>query len=253
MRSKESFLLFFLLLSISSYEGVLGNKGYFDNDTSEDCGEIARAGKCVQDAETFSKCGLSCSKFYDPGNVGVDSYETLGFEQDEKSYKLQGDVTNTAELDDFYELEIKLAKNGKTMSFDDFDGMVTVIAVVPLIPGMAQYYYDMFHRVRNVFPFTIELVLLPVRTSGYNEVPTLPPKSKVHLSVDVTEEDRGDVMNFIDKCFKPGERKIDFDRVTFYIMGISGYTERKISPTIEAIERLIKHYVDEMSFKTREL
>jgi len=37
------------------------------------------------------------------------------------------------------------------MSFDRFEGYVTLLVVIPLFPGLAQYYYDMMEHIHTVF------------------------------------------------------------------------------------------------------
>ena len=141
----------------------------WDKDTVANCEERAEGGRCFQDATTFYQCPATCSKeIRDRGLV-----------------KKHGE---TEEPESFWELEVKVS-DGKKMSFERYEGYVTLVVVLPLMPGMAQYYYDMLEHIHKVYPFTIEIIVIPVRREDHPDLQlTVPEKSKILVLPELTRD-----------------------------------------------------------------
>lgn len=243
--------VYVLLVALSSTTiGVTNGYLQFDHDDSTDCKKRAEAGECIDNETTFAECSMSCATHYDPGDVADKPYEELGYTQP-PGYRLQGEAKDP---DEFYDLEHQLA-NGKALDFERFEAMVTLIVAVPLIPGMAQYYYDMMDQVRNAFPHVLEIIMIPFQLKSQTTNPKLSKKSKIHLLETVKAEDLEEniVIEYAQGTFTEGEI-LHRDRVTVYLLAASSpYTEKRISPTLMMIEKLVGHYVKELSWKTKEL
>ena len=52
--------------------------------------------------------------------------------------------------DQFYNFQVVTSK-GKTHTLEDHEGYITIVAIVPLLPGVAQYYYDVIEHMSHVY------------------------------------------------------------------------------------------------------
>ena len=62
-----------------------------------------------------------------------------------------------------YLARLALDYTGKTIELEDLEGLIIVYAVIPLFPGMAQWYYEMVEHVRATRKFTVASIVLPYR------------------------------------------------------------------------------------------
>jgi hypothetical protein len=88
----------------------------FDQDTGENCSERATAQDCSKDKVTYFQCPITCAHALEPKSGAA--------------------ATSSGPMDDeaFYELKVTDTK-GKTISFENYQGYVTVIATIPLLEG----------------------------------------------------------------------------------------------------------------------
>jgi Glutathione peroxidase len=157
-----TFLAAFLQISVATF--------HWDKDTAEDCEERATAGRCFKDSTTFYQCPVTCSK-----DLRIP----------DEAYMKQGE---TDDGEAFWELEVTMT-NGKKMSFERYEGYVVLIVVMPLMPGMSQYYYDMLEHIHKVYPFTIEILVFPVRREDHPDVHLhLPETSKITVLPELIRE-----------------------------------------------------------------
>ena len=125
-------LPFLLIASCSSIEGFV-----YDKDTRDDCQKITQHEECTTTPDVYFQCPVTCTK----------RTELIGY---------AGEVPDPEE--ELYSLTIQTAK-GSILSLEDFYGYVTLYAVVPLLPGMAQYYYEMLEHVNRVYSYTLEILV----------------------------------------------------------------------------------------------
>ena len=56
------------------------------------------------------------------------------------------------------------------LSLEDYEGYVTVVAVVPTAyPDMAQFHYQLLEHVASVYPFTVQILLVPLDNDNDND------------------------------------------------------------------------------------
>lgn len=181
----------------------------WDKDTLENCEERKNAGRCFKDTTTFYQCPLTCS----------EDIQDAGF-------ITQGEADD-AEL--FWELELSMP-GSKKLTFDRFEGYVTLAVVIPLMPGMAQYYYDMLEHIHKVYPFTIEILVFPIRREDYPDVQlTVPEKTKIIMLPELIRE--GDkiktnpVLDYLEGVITTGPQETQESFI---------YTVRIASPLVHA-------------------
>ena len=209
----------------------------WDHDSLDDCRERYEAGQCTQDDTTFYQCPLACTVHT----------------QDAGS-RTQGE---TEDPDGMFELSTPLP-GGKTLAWDRFEGYVTVAVVIPLLPGMAQYYFDMMEHLHSVYPYTLEIVVFPVRREDHPKVQLkIPDTSKIVVVAELERE--GDkiesksnpVLEYLEEVIYPGNAGFVFtDRVTTYMISMNAkFIEKDASPTLDYLERLTAHHVTAYEWK----
>ncbi|CAB9526400.1 expressed unknown protein [Seminavis robusta] len=228
-----------VLLLVSCLRSPLLVAGTFqwDKDSLDDCHQREEAGQCTTDSVTFYQCPMTCTK-----NIKAEGMRKQGEAEDPE---------------DFFELKTPLA-NGKMLKFEKFEGYVTTFVVIPLFPGMAQYYFDMMEHLHKVYPFTLEIVVLPIRIDTHPDVKlTIPAKTKITVLPEIKREagseslaESNNVLEYLEQVIFPGADFIFTDRVTAYFVAYNaGFVEKEDSPTLDFMERLVVHYQGEMEWK----
>lgn len=206
----------------------------FDVDKLDDCKEREAAGKCTADSTTFFQCPIACT----------ENLKSAGM-------RTQGEAH---EPDDFFQLEVPISSTQK-LSFDRFEGYITLVVVLPLVPGMAQYYYEMMEHIHSVYPYTLEMVMFPVRRDDYPDLQIkIKPDTKLvwlpELAKNGDKIESNPVLEYLEHTIYPGSNAIFTDRVTTYIVSYNaGFVEKEASPTLKYLEGLIEHYRSEMDWK----
>eukprot|EP00536_Pseudo-nitzschia_multiseries_P009031 jgi/Psemu1/241747/estExt_Genewise1.C_2440050 len=62
----------------------------------------------------------------------------------------------------FYDFRAKRATAASDMSLEENEGYITLFAVLPIRPGMTQYYYNAIEHIANVYKYTVVAMILPV-------------------------------------------------------------------------------------------
>jgi hypothetical protein len=71
--------------------------------------------------------------------------------------------------DALYQFSAK-AIDGSVFDFDQFDGYVAIIAAIPLLPGMAQFYFELTEKLASLHPFQVACMILPFEsTQGHTD------------------------------------------------------------------------------------
>ena len=142
----------------------------------------------------------------------------------------------------FYLLEAT-RHNGKSMTLEDNEGYVTLFAVLPLLPGMAPYYYDAIEHMAQVYKYTLVPMILPIAVDDSNlkSLPQRPDGKTILLQ-------NGGVNNpvlqyLLSRKMVAGNAEIQFslDRPTIFLVSHTGmFIERLVAPTMEVMERRLK-------------
>lgn len=116
----------------------------FDKDIRDDCRSLQL--HCTSDvfAHVYLQCPATCTKLLEEeGMKGT----TL---PDQVDYLVDG-------------VEALRTRHGKRINTDRFDGQVLVLGLVPLLPGMAVYYYELMDHLHSIFSKKgCEFVIIPI-------------------------------------------------------------------------------------------
>ena len=114
----------------------------FDKDIREDCRSIQL--HCTSDvfAHVFLQCPYTCSSLLE--EEGMKGTVPSGTEE----FLIEGSLRT---------------RHGDTIDTDRFEGSVILAGIVPLLPGMAVYYYEMMEHLHSVFGIKgCEFVIIPI-------------------------------------------------------------------------------------------
>ena len=216
--------LHLLLLVVAS---VLASSYRLDRDTAADC--EGRIESCRTSDTTFLECPLTCATSLDGGLM------------------VQGVAPR--EIAEFFKMGAKSA-NGKTVDFERFDGYVTLIAALPLMPGMAQYYYELTELFASKYPYTLATMILPFAPT--DNPPTLLDFSKhqqrrsIVLETHVAESlGSHPIVKYLESA-KRNQDTTDplySDRAILFVVSHEGkLIERRVCPNKQQMDKLLAHY-----------
>ena len=211
----------------------------FDTDIRDDCFSMLSHCQSEIFAHAFLQCPKSCTELLDvseanmKGTASDDENNADGLWDDDKCPTLR-------------------TYQGKTIATERFEGTVTVVCVLPLLPGMAVYYYEMMEYLHSAFKPNVEFVIIPI---DHNEGIHIQVRSNSKVLV-LEEESAIQTHPWIQHLtsIKPrsggGEQnhrgeitqvELHTDRVTFYVVSADGYyIERLVSPMMATLkERII--------------
>lgn len=177
--------------------------------------------KCTTTPDMWYKCPISCSTHLEEEGAIAEE---------------RGDP------EQFYLLETT-RHDGTSMTLEDNEGYVTLFAVLPLLPGMAPYYYDAIEHIAQVYKYTLVPIILPILVdgSGLEELPHRPDAKSIVLQ-------NGDASNAVlqyltSRKVVAGNAALQFslDRPTVFLVSHTGmYLEHLVAPTMEIMERRLK-------------
>ena len=232
-----------LLLMMMMLMMMATNGFEFQHDhDKEECQQ--NVDKCTTDNKMWYKCPITCSKHY----------EEEGLMAEERS-----------DPEQFYQLRVTKSNSnsndGQTvLPLEDNEGYLTLFAVLPVLPGMAQYYYDAIDHISSVYKYTLVPMILPVTVNNneQNEIEIQPSQNSKCILLQSEKEDTiksNTVLQYL-LTRKPvaGNSQLEFtlDRPTIFLVSHTGmYVERIVAPTMEMMERRIK--VHELSMTETEL
>jgi hypothetical protein len=133
-------------------QGWLVSAFEFDHDVNaEQCKKdiVADLGVCISNSTMWFSCPTSCSRAFNGGRG------TMAEERNdpERFYELHSKrMSSSADMD--YNKE-------NDFSLEDNEGYITLYAVLPLHPGMAEYYYDAIEHIAQVYKYTLVAMILP--------------------------------------------------------------------------------------------
>jgi len=217
----------------------------FDKDIREDCQSLLEYCQSDVFAHVYLQCPASCSKFLEEEGMVGTAHE------------------NPEAL---YDVGTLRTYRGNRIETDRFEGYVLVLAVIPLLPGMAVYYYEMMEHLHSVFTPHVEFVVMPmdhghgihIQLQEKGKVVVLEEESVVtavekhpwiqHLTsvkprkgLGTTEFGNGDIIL---------QRPLATDRVTIYIVSADGYfVERLVSPSLDLLQKKVRLYTKTIDYE----
>ena len=138
-------LLFFslpFLFDSKTFANESGRRKFYE-DTGKRCDDYAKAGYCTKDPDTYFLCPNTCSLAHQPSN----SFSS-GVEQ------------NPDQMNPYF-FEFKDIADRK-VNLKEYIGYVTVVAAVPIYPGMGQYWYDALEHLDTIYNHKVRLLFIPL-------------------------------------------------------------------------------------------
>jgi hypothetical protein len=202
----------------------------YKKDTEDNCAD--KVDNCTKSDNLWFQCPISCSQ----------NFEKEGS---------MAEVAVDEDPEEFYNLQVTKA-NGNIMELEDFEGYVTVYAILPLLPGMAQFYYELLEHVQSVYPYTVEMLVLPYRLEEEQDV-TIQLHEKPKVTVLQETMRPTNVLDFIANApIVAGNEETEFfvDRVTVWLVSVDGrFFERLVSPTVTLLEQRIPVFLKQLGWK----
>mmetsp|Transcript_30849 Transcript_30849/g.33183 ORF Transcript_30849/g.33183 Transcript_30849/m.33183 type:complete len:260 (+) Transcript_30849:51-830(+) len=224
----------------------------FDQDVSQDqCRKDIN--QCTENNATmWYSCPISCSQYlFLEGNMAEERNKP------EQLYDLyvKRSVATTNTDDD-------------VISLEDNEGYITLYAVIPMLPGMAQYYYDAIEHIAHIYKYTLVAMILPC----YDKSASSPSSSILQSIIDSSSGDNNNkktksilleeheiggtkpnpVLKYLlsreivagNSNFSNNNESVLMTRPNIFIISHTGmFIERIVSPTIEMIERRLKVHI----------
>jgi hypothetical protein len=220
----------------------------YQQDTYEHCEEEVAA--CTKSPTFWYQCPITCSKAL--------ALEVSIFEVKE------GDP------EDLYRLQVTKHDKRTILELEDFEGYVTMYAVLPLLPGMAQFYYELLEHVQGIYKYTVQTLVEPHKvvpdvvvddsTNSNDDDDDMSileplPNAKTILLQPSQNNEASDLLQYM---LEAGELMAgnDYgstfhgDRVTIFLVSADGkFIERLISPTMTLLERRIAVFLKQLEWK----
>lgn len=215
MRNTLSLLVFLL-----SNLAVLGNK--YDRDTGTDCEAKAEKEYCTKDPQTYFDCPITCAEYKRP------QAETWGAFENKES--------------PFYNYKFRDI-NGKTVEFENYDGEIVIVALIPMYPGLAQFHYELLQHVLDVYKYAVEVVILPME--GQDGV-MIEPKAGSNIKILEGVADASHRLPvYLTRLIQEGK----FDPMvlnSFILSPTADHVTMHIQPDMRTYRKFIDHNLKEM-------
>lgn len=212
----------------------------FDTDIRDDCRSLLE--HCQSDvfAHVYLQCPALCTKYLEQEGM-------------------KGVVTSKNDQEALWEGTLRTI-SGRRIDADRFEGSVLVVALLPLLPGMAKYYYEMMETLHEKFQPKVEFVIIPI---DVNEGIHIKPRSLPKVVILEEESAIGahpwvkhlhNVMPKSGAASKDhndqiGQLELPTDRLTVYLVSADGYfVERMTVPTMAALQKQIGLYLRTMDY-----
>jgi hypothetical protein len=254
MASSSWWMLLLLTTTINTTSTTTTEAFQYQQDTYEHCEEEVAA--CTKSPTFWYQCPITCSKAL--------ALEVSIFEVKE------GDP------EDLYRLQVTKHEHDGTskLELEDFEGYVTMYAVLPLLPGMAQFYYELLEHVQGIYKYTVQTLVEPHKvvpdvvvddsTNSNDDDDDMSileplPNAKTILLQPSQNNEASDLLQYM---LEAGELMAgnDYgstfhgDRVTIFLVSADGkFIERLISPTMTLLERRIAVFLKQLEWKPSEL
>ncbi len=210
----------------------------FDTDIRQDCRSLISHCQSEIFAHIYLQCPAMCTKYLEQegmkGTAGHNSEE-------------------------FYSGTLRTFQ-GKRIDADRFEGFVTVVAIVPLLPGMAFYYYEMMETLHTQFDPKVEFVIIPIDLGEGIHIRLHPKPNVVILEEETAVETHSWVQHLTSIKPRSGAAtknhrdevvQVDLptDRLTVYVVSSDGYfVERMTVPTMAMLQRTIAIFLKTIGY-----
>lgn len=210
----------------------------FDTDIRKDCRAILMHCQSEVFSHVYLQCPALCTKYLEQEGM-------------------KGTPDNPEGLWDVNTLR---TYQGKRIDADRFEGYVTVIAILPLLPGMAFYYYEMMETLHSQFAPKGEFVILPIDLGEGIHIKMRDKPNVVILEEESAVETHPWVQHLTSVKPRSGAAsrnhrdeivQVDLptDRLTIYVVSSDGYfVERLTVPTMAALQRKITVYMKTIGY-----
>ena len=209
------------------------------DDDPEVCQRRAQQQQCTKDSRTWYECPISCSK----------KFEREGSMAEERD-----------DPEQFFNLHVVSSK-GSVHSLENNEGYITLFAVVPMMRGVSQYYYDVIEHIRMVYKYTVVSIVYPYQNPKSATISLIRPANDAKTITLMSgpppssDDDDGNTVTLnylLSRTIVAGnDRDVELatDRPTIFLISHDGmFIERLVAPTMETIERRIKVYEQAMDF-----
>jgi len=143
----------------------------------------------------------------------------------------------------FYHFSFKDTSE-KVIKFATLDGHVVIAAAIPLLPGLAQFHYDMLDHLQQMHPWTLEVIVIPMEGQDGIEIePREGSKVKILLNHDTHYHPLLQYMRGLQ------ERRDIFstEQANIFTVSYDGdYVSLHVSPTITTIQEHVMDLLKEM-------
>jgi Glutathione peroxidase len=196
---------------------------YYDSDTMENCFEAANNGSCTKDPQAYYRCPLTCAKHMRPKDAAWG-----GFEKTESP---------------FYEFRWRDYR-GKMVNFEDYEGEIVIVAMIPMYPGLAQFHYELLNHMLDVYKYGVEVLIIPMK--GGDETVEFHPtqNSRIRILEGINDGDHA-VVKYLSKFIQAG--KFDWKLLNAFIIGpLGNRITLHISPDIKTYVKFLDDEFNEM-------
>ena len=225
----------------------------FDTDIREDCRRLLEHCQSAMFPHIYLQCPALCTKYLtqegSKGTVTKHTEETLW----EGTFR---------------------TLSGQRIHAERFEGSVMVIALLPLLPGMAKYYYEMMEVLHKKFFPKVECIILPIDVGEGIHLSPRPSSPVVILEEESAllshpwvrhlhsviprsgaasrKESSSTPDNISSSDKEPSELQqveLPTDRLTMYLVSADGYfVERMTVPTLAVLQQQIAIYLQTMDY-----
>lgn len=211
----------------------------FDTDIRKDCRSILIHCQSEIFAHVYLQCPAMCTKYLEQEGM-------------------KGTADHNPEA--LWEVGTLRTYQGKRIDSDRFEGYVTVISILPLLPGMAFYFYEMMETLHSQFAPKVEFVILPIDLGEGLHIKTREDPKVVILEEEGAIETHPWVKHLLSVKPRSGAAsrnhrdevvQVDLptDRLTVYIVSSDGYfVERLTVPTMAVLQRKISVYLKTIGY-----
>lgn len=184
--ASSSFLLVVLLMIEMSASLLVSGFEFHHDASPEICHSEAMAdpGVCTRNETMWFSCPISCAQMLFGGR-GTMSEERTDPEQFYELHANRATTTNN---------NTNIIK-GDAVSLEDNEGYITLYAVLPMLPGMAQYYYDAIEHIAHVYKYTLVTMILPYYNTDNHESESSSTSSTILRSILDLRKDDNDNKN----------------------------------------------------------
>jgi hypothetical protein len=210
------FIIFLLLLPLLECVALA-----FDKDTGERCQDYAKAGYCTKDPDTFARCPVTCSEMEQPEYP--NSYGVQHFPDRMNAY--------------FFEFRDVI---GQKVELEQFKGHVTVVATVPIYPGMGQYWYDAMEHLYTIYSRKVRLLYIPLEGQDGLKLKVKPSSPLVVL--ENTYGESHPLLTYLNSIMEP--KIFEIGKANLFVIDPQGiHVETLVSPTFSELTLAIDDQV----------